>query len=249
MESSARTKSLFIFVGYPTRMPVESYRNAAWAAAAPAPYVTLREDPYKTHGLLVGYCGPNKRLLEIGCSTGYLSEALQRRGCRITGVEIDAAAGAAAQRWCERVVIGDVETMDLAQLGSGYDVLLLADILEHLRDPVSVLRRLRPLLATDGYAVISVPNVANWAMRLGLLIGRWNYTERGILDRTHLRFFTRTTIQSTLADCGFAIRTFDLSCPVPLNPPVAVSRLAHAIGQIRPSLFAYQFVIVAAPSR
>lgn len=221
--------------------------NPASAAPAPAPYVALREDPYKTHGLVVGYCEANKRVLEIGCSTGYLSEALQRNGCRITGVEIDASAGAAAQRWCERVVIGDVETMDLAPLGAGYDVLLLADVLEHLRDPAAALRRLRPLLAPDGYAVISVPNVANWAMRLGLLAGRWNYTERGILDRTHLRFFTRTTIRSTLAEGRFDIRTFDLSAPVPLNPPVAVSRLAHAVARLRPSLFAYQFVIVAVP--
>jgi len=219
------------------------------ASAEPVPYVALREDPYKTHSLVVGYCGPNKRVLEIGCSTGYLSEALQRNGSRITGVEIDASAGAAAQRWCERVVIGDVETMDLTQVGAGYDVLLLADVLEHLRDPVAALRRLRPLLADDGYAVISVPNVANWAMRLGLLAGRWNYTERGILDRTHLRFFTRTTIQSTLAEGRFAIRTFDLSAPVPLNPPVAVSRLAHAVARLRPSFFAYQFVIVAIPHR
>jgi 2-polyprenyl-3-methyl-5-hydroxy-6-metoxy-1,4-benzoquinol methylase len=223
--------------------------NPASAAPAPAPYVALREDPYKTHSLVVGYCGPNKRVLEIGCSTGYLSEALQRNGCRITGVEIDATAGAAAQRWCERVVVGDVETMDLAPLGAGYDVLLLADVLEHLRDPAAALRRLRPLLAPDGYAVISIPNVANWAMRLGLLVGRWNYTERGILDRTHLRFFTRTTIQSTLAEGRFDIRTFDLSAPVPLNPPLAISRLAHAIARLRPSLFAYQFVIVAVPHR
>lgn len=223
--------------------------NPASAAPAPAPYVALREDPYKTHSLVVGYCGPNKRVLEIGCSTGYLSEALQRNGCRITGVEIDAASGEAARRWCERVVIGDVETMDLAPLGSGYDVLLLADVLEHLRDPVAALQRLRPLLAPHGYAVVSVPNVANWAMRLGLLAGRWNYTERGILDRTHLRFFTRNTIQSTLAAGGFGIRTFDLSAPVPLNPPIAISRLAHAVGRLRPSVFAYQFVLVAVPVR
>jgi 2-polyprenyl-3-methyl-5-hydroxy-6-metoxy-1,4-benzoquinol methylase len=230
-------------------MPAESLPHAASAAPAPAPYVAMREDPYKAHSLVVGYCGANQRVLEVGCSTGYLSEALQRRGCRITGVEIDATAGEAARQWCERVVIGDVESMDLAPLGSGYDVLLLADVLEHLRDPVAALRRLRPLLAPNGYAVISVPNVANWAMRLGLLAGRWNYTERGILDRTHLRFFTRKTIQSTLADGGFDIRTFDLSAPLPLNPPAAISGLAHAIGRLRPSFFAYQFVIVAVPAR
>lgn len=223
--------------------------NAASATPAPAPYVTLRENPYKAHSLVLSYCGANKRVLEVGCSTGYLSEALHRQGCRITGVEIDPSAAEAARQWCERLIIGDIETLDLAPLGSGYDVILLADVLEHLRDPVAALRRLRPLLGSNGYVVISVPNVANWAMRLGLLAGRWNYTDRGILDRTHLRFFTSKTIRAALADGGFSIRTFDLTCPVPLNPPVAVSRLAHAIGRLRPSVLAYQFVITATPLR
>jgi len=212
---------------------------------APEGYVALREDPYKTHSLVVGYCGSNKRVLEVGCSTGYVSRALQERGCRVTGIELDATAAAEARRWCERVVVGDIETLDLDQLDSGYDVLLLADVLEHLRDPVAALQRLRPLLSPSGYAVISVPNVANWAMRLGLLAGRWNYTDRGILDNTHLRFFTLRTIRSTLTEGGFQVRTLDLSCPVPLNPPVTVSRLAHSLGHLRPSFFAYQFVLVA----
>lgn len=215
--------------------------------ASPAGYVALREDPYKTHSLVVGYVGSDKRVLEVGCSSGYVSRALQERGCRVTGIELDLAAAAEAKRWCERVLVGDIESLDLGALESGYDVLLLADVLEHLRDPVVALRRLRPLLSPTGYAVISVPNVANWAMRLGLLAGRWNYTERGILDNTHLRFFTLRTIRSTLADGGFRIQTLDVSCPVPLNPPVAVSRLAHSLGRLRPSLLAYQFVVVASP--
>jgi len=215
--------------------------------AEPEGYVALREDPYKTHSLVVGYCGSDKRVLEVGCSTGYVSRALQARGCRVTGVELDPIAAAQAQRWCERVVVGDIETLDPGQLGSDYDVLLLADVLEHLSDPVAALRRVRPLLSPSGYAVISVPNVANWAMRLGLMAGRWNYTDRGILDNTHLRFFTLRTIRSTLAEGGFKVLKLDLSCPVPMNPPVAVSRLAHSLGHLRPSFFAYQFVLVASP--
>ena len=215
----------------------------------PAPYVGLRTDPYRAHALTLRYCGSGKRVLEIGCSTGYLSEAMVRQGCRVTGVEIDAEAGDEAKRFCERVVIGDIEALDLSPVGTDFEVLMLADVLEHLRDPCAALRRLAPLLAPNGYAVISTPNVANWAMRLGLLAGRWDYTDRGILDRTHLRFFTLRTLTRTLNEAGYRIRQLDASTPVPFNPPVFISRLTHTIGTLRPSLFAYQFILVAAPVR
>lgn len=218
------------------------------AGGTPVPYVSLRTDPYRAHALTLRYCGPRKRVLEIGCSTGYLSEAMARQGCRVTGVEIDPVAGEEAKRHCEQVLIGDIETLDLSALGSGYEVLMLADVLEHLRDPVTALKRLAPLLAPGGYAVISVPNVGNWGMRLALLAGRWEYTERGILDRTHLRFFTLRTIVRAVRDAGYSLRNLDASSPVPFNPPFLISRLAHAVGKLRPSFFAYQFIIVAVPA-
>jgi 2-polyprenyl-3-methyl-5-hydroxy-6-metoxy-1,4-benzoquinol methylase len=222
--------------------------EAAPTTGTPAPYVSLRSDPYRAHALTLRYCGPNKRVLEIGCSTGYLSEAMGQQGCRVTGVEIDPVAAEAAKRYCERVLVGDIETLHPSVLGSGYEVLMLADVLEHLRDPVAALKRLAPLLAPGGYTVISVPNVGNWGMRLGLLAGRWDYTERGILDRTHLRFFTLRTIVRAVRDAGYSIRQLDASSPVPFNPPFLISRLAHAVGRLRPSFFAYQFIIVAVPA-
>lgn len=226
-------------------------------AATPSPsesqtaiaYVPLQRDPFKAHQLTIRYCGHNKRVLEVGCSAGMVSAALQAQGCRVTGIEIDPAAARAAQPFCERVLVGDIEQMDLATVGRDYDVLLLADVLEHLREPVPVLRSLGRLLAGEGYAVISVPNVANWAMRLALLAGRWSYTDRGILDRTHLRFFTLKTLRAAIREAGFTIRTFDVSAPVPLNPPAVISGAAHRIALLRPSLFAYQFIVVAQPER
>ncbi|HET9849717.1 MAG TPA: class I SAM-dependent methyltransferase [Candidatus Dormibacteraeota bacterium] len=213
------------------------------------PYVALRRDPFKAHQLTLRYCGRDKRVLEVGCSTGMVSEALQAQGCRVTGIEIDAGAARVAEQYCERVLVGDIEQMDLSAAGDQYDVLLLADVLEHLREPVSVLHRLGSLLGPNGHAVISVPNVANWAMRLGLLAGRWNYTERGILDRTHLRFFTLKALKAAIRDAGFTVEHLDVSAPVPLSPPVAISGLAHRVALLRPSLLAYQFIVVARPER
>jgi hypothetical protein len=96
--------------------------------------------------------------------------------------------------------------------------------------------------------VLTTPNVANWTMRLGLLFGRWRYTERGILDRTHAHLFTRKTLVETLAAAGYRVLQLDFTAPVPLIGIPTVERAAHAVGRVRPSLFAYQFVVAATPA-
>jgi 2-polyprenyl-3-methyl-5-hydroxy-6-metoxy-1,4-benzoquinol methylase len=125
-----------------------------------------------------------------------------------------------------------------------FDVVLLGDVIEHLRDPVAALARLRPLLRPGGRVVLSTPNVANWAIRLALLFGRWRYTDRGILDRTHTRLFTRATLAEALEAAGYRVERIDFSVPFPGDSDT-LDGLAHAIGALRPSLFAYQFVAVA----
>ncbi|MCS7007736.1 MAG: class I SAM-dependent methyltransferase [Gaiellaceae bacterium] len=126
--------------------------------------------------------------------------------------------------------------------------MVCGDVIEHLREPVEVLRRLPPLLRPKGTLVLSTPNVANWAIRLSLLIGRWRYTERGILDRTHVHLFTRTTLAEALEHAGYRVISFDFTVPVPVLRRNLVERVAHAVGSLRPSLFAYQFVVSAQPT-
>ena len=108
--------------------------------------------------------------------------------------------------------------------------------------------RMRPLAPANGRLVLSTPNVANWAMRLSLLGGRWRYTERGILDRTHVHLFTRATLAETLMGAGFRVITMEFTVPVPVVDTPAVERLAHAVGALRPQLFAYQFIVAAEPA-
>ena len=107
---------------------------------------------------------------------------------------------------------------------------------------------MRPLLRADGRLVLTTPNVANWAMRLGLLAGRWRYTERGILDRTHTHLFTRSTLVETLERAGYRVVELDFTVPLPVARTPAAERVAHAVGSLRPPLFAYQFVVAAAPA-
>jgi 2-polyprenyl-3-methyl-5-hydroxy-6-metoxy-1,4-benzoquinol methylase len=211
-------------------------------------YVAFNERPLSSHRKMLDLVPDGGRALDAGCSSGYLAERLVQRGFEIVGLELDPDAARAAERWCERVLVGDVERMELPLEPASFDLVLCGDILEHLRDPQATLARLRPLLTPGGRLVLSTPNVANWAIRLGLLFGRFRYTERGILDRTHAHFFTRRTLQEALESSGYRIEVFDHVVPLPLLRTTPLERLAHAIGRLRPSLFAYQFVVAATPA-
>jgi 2-polyprenyl-3-methyl-5-hydroxy-6-metoxy-1,4-benzoquinol methylase len=211
-------------------------------------YVPLNEHAHSGHAKLLELVGSGKRVLDVGCSSGYLARPLVAQGCTVVGLERDPDAAAAARQVCEDVLVGDVETMDLPFEPGSFDVVLCGDLIEHLRDPRAFLVRVRPLLRAEGQLVLSTPNVANWANRLGLLFGRWRYKERGILDRTHTHLFTRATLVEALEHSGYRIVTLDYTVPLPVARRAATERLAHAIGALRPPLFAYQFVVAAEPA-
>ena len=157
-----------------------------------------------SHALLVELTGPDRRVLDVGCAGGDLGRVLKARGCRVAGVEVDEAAGEAAAEVVDEVLIGDVDELDLVgHFGKGsFDVVVFGDVLEHVADPVATLRKVRPLLAETGSIVASIPNVAHGAVRLALLKGRFEYRPLGLLDATHLRFFTRGSVYETFREAG-----------------------------------------------
>jgi 2-polyprenyl-3-methyl-5-hydroxy-6-metoxy-1,4-benzoquinol methylase len=212
-------------------------------------YVPLQTAPYRGHHLLIeavlAAAPPGGRVFEGGVSSGYLASVLTRAGLHVDGHELDPVAAERARTVCGRVHVGDLQQFDPAELDGRYDVLLFGDTLEHLPDPAAVLRRLATRLQPGGALVVSVPNVANWAMRLSLLAGRFRYTDRGILDRTHLRFYTRTTLVEMIESAGFRVRRVTGTIPVPGVKSEGLSRLAHRVGNVRPSFFAYSFIVTA----
>jgi len=211
-------------------------------------YVPLIRRPYGGHERLLELVGQAGRVLDVGCSSGYLAARLVRQGNTVVGLELDPAAAAEAAAVCEDVLVGDIETMDLPFPDQSFDAILCGDVVEHLRDPERFLVRVRPLLRRGGLVVLTTPNVANWAMRLSLLGGRWRYTDRGILDRTHTHLFTRKTLDETVERAGYRIVRRDLTAPVPLIATPAAERVAHTIARLRPSLFAYQLIVAATPA-
>jgi 2-polyprenyl-3-methyl-5-hydroxy-6-metoxy-1,4-benzoquinol methylase len=212
-------------------------------------YVTLNPVPYRAHHLLLeevlAHSRPGDVVFEGGVSSGYFAQAITLAGREVDGHELDPSAAVAAKEHCRQVWVGDLQDFGVTEELGEYQVLLFGDTLEHIVDPVTVLQRLRRHLTPGGRLVVSVPNVANWAIRLQLAAGRFRYTDRGILDRTHLRFYTASTLAEMVTEAGFAVDRVQAAVPMPGVTQERACRLVHMVGNLRPSLFAYNLILTA----
>ena len=221
-----------------------------------SPY-RLKNDAYSSHAVILDRLGPgrDRTLLDAGAADGFLSELLTRQGWRVTALERDPAQAERARGRCAQVVVADLEEAAQALTGP-FDAIVYGDVLEHLSDPLATLVALNRALAADGLVIASVPNVAHLWVRLQLLAGRFEYTDRGILDRTHLRFFTRRTFVALLEQANLAVEELAVT-PVPL-PLIVPDRLhgawlygLHAVSAAASrgwkSGLAYQFVAMCRP--
>jgi len=194
------------------------------------------------------------RILDVGTAGGYLGKVWSAAGHSVTGIEYDAAAAEKARIYYDAFQVADIENFEF-RWRREFDYIVFADVLEHLRDPAAVLERCIPALKESGKIIISVPNIANWIIRLSLLFGKFDYMDRGILDRTHLRFFTMRSLNQLMSEvsCNVlnAIPTplpVQLVLPFTASGPFAPLHEAHyALTRCWKTLFAYQFVIIAAP--
>jgi len=205
-----------------------------------------------SHTLIVEEVGSDKTVLDVGCATGYLAEALGRNGCTVSGIEYSTEAAEAARAHLDQLVVADLNAVTLADAFSGrsFDTVVFGDVLEHLLDPAAALRSAASLLAPGGKVVVSIPNVAHGSVRLALLAGRWNYADRGLLDATHIRFFTYETLQDLLWDSGYVLESArstvvdalatEIHIPSGVLSPEVVDWVRG-----RPYADAYQFVVTA----
>jgi 2-polyprenyl-3-methyl-5-hydroxy-6-metoxy-1,4-benzoquinol methylase len=220
---------------------------------------TFKDFEGSSHRILIEmirrYARAGGTLLDLGAAGGELTAAVRDHFSRTIGFEFDADCLPLLTTRVEHAVIADLER--LRRLPSNIDAIVLADVLEHLRSPAAVLDLVRNALRPDGYIFVSVPNIANITVRLGLLFGIFEYRDRGILDHTHLRFYTVKTIRREIESAGFRIlETRGSSVPIRLiigsftpEPILRIGeRLLTWMTRLWRALFAYQVILVATPS-
>ena len=163
-----------------------------------------------------------RRVLDVGCGAGLVGAALkQRQMCHVTGIELFADAAMHANRVLDLAICGDAMQVLPSLPDQAYDCVLLLDVIEHVQDSAELLRRAAGKLTRDGTLLLSVPNVAHWSVIQGLLQGRWDYADQGILDRTHLRFFTLRSLHALLQETGLQVVRVT-STRIDGEPPEAV---------------------------
>jgi len=232
---------------------VAGHAGAAALTVGVSPY-RLKDDPHSSHSVILSRLGEGRgrKALDVGAADGFLAERLTAQGWSVTALERDPELAARARGRCKEVVVADLESAP-PLLHGPFEAIVYGDVLEHLSDPGAALRALDQTLAPEGTVIVSVPNVAHLWVRLSLLAGRFDYADRGILDRTHLRFFTRRTLLDLLRSAGLSVVELAVT-PVPL--PLVVSPRWHgrwlsrvhalSAGAARgwPGGLAYQFVAV-----
>jgi 2-polyprenyl-3-methyl-5-hydroxy-6-metoxy-1,4-benzoquinol methylase len=217
-----------------------------------------KPSPWSSHSLIAGHLKhlpSQSRVLDVGTASGTLARMCRDSSLRLFGVEPNPDWAQMASPLYEKIFVGSIQDVEDEFL-SGYDVVILGDVLEHLSMPDVVLQKLVHLQTPDTLLIISVPNIANLWIRLNLLAGRFDYSDRGILDRTHLHFFTRKTLIELLRSAGLEVLSLEVT-PIPLelvsnfflSPP---GKWLHAgfahLTSLFPTLLGYQFVVKAKKS-
>jgi SAM-dependent methyltransferase len=223
----------------------------------PGPAYEFKAFKHSSHYWILKMLEPEKnhlKILDVGTASGYLGKVLGGKGHSVSGIENDLAAAEKAKGYYDSFQLVDLESYEFPYRRE-FDYILFADVLEHLRDPASVLRKCLPALKESGKIIISVPNVANLVVRLSLLFGRFDYMDRGILDRTHLRFFTFRSLDKMLNEVSCRVlRVIATPLPLQIVVPFTDKKLfaplhegLHMLTRCWKTGLGYQFVIAAAP--
>ncbi|HTU83200.1 MAG TPA: bifunctional glycosyltransferase/class I SAM-dependent methyltransferase [Candidatus Acidoferrales bacterium] len=220
----------------------------------------VKEAKYSSHSIVQRLVGSNQDVLDLGCGEGYFAESLRRDGNRVSGIDVipvPRRREAFAAYCCANLNHGVLPAAKTLSTGR-YDAVLAMDVLQRLPHPENVLRDAATLLKENGRVVIALANVANVTVRAALAFGRFDYTQRGILDRNHLRFYTRKTARDLLERCGYEIcseraSVMPLEMVLDVAPRHPAMRALHTVlgwcTNLLPGLLGYQWILVARPKR
>ncbi len=219
--------------------------------ADPLRYHGMLEEPNEIARVLAGLVPRDSRVLDVGCGTGLIAWTLQEyRGAQVTGIEPSEPRARAAESRGIRVLVSPFAPDCLETLGK-FDVIVFADVLEHMVDPAAALRLALSALTPEGLMVVSLPNVAHWSVRWNLLRGRFDYQPCGIMDATHLRWFTRESATVFFRRLGLRIVAYEATLlaemaayqrfiPLGVFPKRIREALLRRLLTWRPGMFAWQ---------
>lgn len=224
----------------------------------PARYEQARVTKCDSYDVISSLVKDNSTVLEIGCGTGSLLEFLAKsRNCEVDGIEPNEDRADLAKMKGLSVINSYLSATTCLPRKS-YDYIIFADVLEHLDDPSDLLRNSRKFLRDGGSYIISVPNMIHWSVRIRILLGRLEYNQCGLLDATHLRWFSKATISTYLKRLGFKV--IDVKYSIGLNlachskipffrnlSEAAKIKILSRLTRANPPLFACQNVVLAQP--
>jgi len=219
----------------------------------------LKLDRMSSHRALLSWLseGKPRRVLDLGCSDGRLGERLRLMGHTVIGVDTVKFDGVGTR--LDGFVEADLNEGIPAEVGNDFDVVLGADVFEHVANPARLLAQVPDVLAPGGVAMVSIPNFAHWYPRLRVVLGRFEYERRGILDSGHLRFFTQRSFERMVkssklrvrrrAISGLPVDAFDRGSPAPDSMKRFVAAADRTGLKLWPNLFAYQLLFELEPTR
>ncbi len=184
-------------------------------------------------------------VLEIGCADGRLANLLTiKKKCRVYCVEKDTAMSCIARSKCEKMLNIDIERTPLPYSEGFFDHIIMGNVLEHMVDPVKVLKDIRKYLSADGFLIYSVPSIVNWHSRLTIFSGKFEYADSGVFDRTHLHFYNLNSAKKLASDAGYRIEWLDVT-PSVYFWKERLNFLWYRMAVVWKNMFADEFVIKA----
>ena len=232
------------------------WRHGRWLVDRGERY-TFKKSPTSSHRQILDATPGGSRVLDLGCSQGLLADQLQKKGCHVVGV--DKLPAKKVRLPYEQYVQADLDDPGLRlPYEREFDVVILSDVIEHLQNREAIMTTVRRHLTENGRLIISTGNVAIWFYRISLLLGRFEYGPRGILDETHVRLYTQATFERLITNAGFEILR-RRSTPLPFElifetradslPLRLLDGAYHALTRLWPAMFAYQFIVEARIAR
>lgn len=203
---------------------------------------------------IIAHIKPNSKVIEFGPAKGYLTKILSdKMSCSVFCVEIDEEAANIAKQFSQEMIIGDIDSLrwkDSFESKAPFDFVIFADVLEHLRSPERVLEAAVELLAEEGSVICSIPNIAHSSVIIELLNGRFDYRETGLLDQTHIHFFTRKSIEELMDKCNLSVVDWSTTSILPTQTEIGAdySQVPEYVAQYleqRKDAHVYQHIVVS----